>query len=270
MRAARRRLRWWAHHHLPGLQGWFRYYGTRVWFPPGSALVRRAMEQGVYEHANLLLLLRELRPGTTCVDVGASLGLLSVPLLRERPESRVLSLEASPNALPWLRRTREGSAFRERWVIVGKAAGAAPGRLPFFAAAAAEGAYDGLRDTGRGGPGRRLEVEATTVDAEWESLGRPAVSCLKIDVEGGELAVLRGAVGCLARERPFVLLEWNARNLAAHACPPESLLDFAGEAGFSVLSLPAAVPVPDRATLLAQMVFTESFALVPAAAGERR
>ena len=54
---------------------------------------------------------------------------------------------------------------------------------------------------------RSFEVPVTTVDALWAKAGKPAVSALKIDVEGGELEVLRSASALLASQKPAILLE---------------------------------------------------------------
>ena len=88
-----------------------------------------------------------------------------------------------------------------------------------------------------------MEVDLTTLDETWRGLGSPPVSHIKIDVEGAELDVLRGASECLRAERPVVRLEWNAQNLAACDVPPRSLLDFACSQGYKVLSLPHGVAV---------------------------
>src|SRR5262249_34078843 len=45
----------------------------------------------------------------------------------------------------------------------------------------------------------------------------------KIDAEGGELSVLRGARGCLAKFRPVVAFECGARSLAAYGAAPADL-----------------------------------------------
>ncbi len=251
------------HGRVPGFAGWFRYYGTRVHFPPGSLQFREALAQGVYEHANLLLVLRLATPGSWVVEAGANIGLLSVPLLASRSDVRLLSLEPSPNAAPHLLRTREGSGFAERWRVVEKAAAAAPGRREFFTAAPAAGAYDGLRDTGRGGARRMVEVEATTIDAEWEALGRPPVSLVRLDVEGAEAEALAGAGALLRAERPWVLLEWNAENLGAHGCPPGRLLEIAAGWGGRVYAVPGMAPIADGLALAHAMAHTESFLLGP-------
>jgi methyltransferase FkbM-like protein len=52
-----------------------------------------------------------------------------------------------------------------------------------------------------------VEVDATTVDAKWRAAGSPKVSVVKVDVEGGESPVMRGASELLAAQRPALLLE---------------------------------------------------------------
>ena len=52
-------------------------------------------------------------------------------------------------------------------------------------------------------------VEARTLDALVSDGGLPAPSVIKVDVEGSEMAVLRGAIGLLAKHRPVVLCDYN-------------------------------------------------------------
>ena len=61
---------------------------------------------------------------------------------------------------------------------------------------------------------RDVTVAATRLDAALASRLAPAdqVSFVKIDVEGHELAVLRGAAGTIARHRPVLLVETEARH----------------------------------------------------------
>ena len=53
-------------------------------------------------------------------------------------------------------------------------------------------------------------VPVTTLDSE--VLGQPRIDLLKIDVEGWEVDVLRGAAGTLARHRPLVYVEVARQN----------------------------------------------------------
>jgi hypothetical protein len=52
-----------------------------------------------------------------------------------------------------------------------------------------------------------LRVPVTTIDAEWRSRGEPQVALVKLDIEGGELSALRGAVALLQRWHPLLIIE---------------------------------------------------------------
>ena len=256
-------LKRWIYGSCPGFAGSFSYYGTRVFFPKGSHIFEKTCATGIYEKGNLKLLTALVRPGTTYLDVGANIGLLSIPILRYFPTCRVVSFEPSPNALPFLRRTMQGSEFGDRWQVVGKAVGSHPGSLEFFTHSPALGAYDSLRDTQRVGGPVPQTVAVATIDEEWEALGSPIVSMIKIDVEGAEMEALKGAGKCIAAHRPNILLEWNPDNLAAFDCKVETLLTFSEKNGYDVFSVPDLVPVQHAPALKLKMLGTETFLLVP-------
>ncbi len=259
----KRSVKRWLYGSCPGWKGAFPYFGTRVHFPPGSLIFELAMADGIFEHENLKLLQSALRPRTWAFDIGANIGLMSAPLLLTEPTLRVVSVEASPRTAAHLARTIAGSAHRDRWQLVPKALGASEGEIEFFAATGADGVFDGLRDTGRTRGSAMVKVPLTTLDALWQANGRPAVSVVKIDVEGAEADVLRGGRECLVATRPVVLLEWNRQNLAAYNCPPESLLDLAADLRCEILNVPGLAPVTSPASLRLQTGVSETFLLVP-------
>src|SRR5262249_225592 len=159
--------------------GKFHYYGSRIFFPTGSVIFRRLCDQGTYEPEVTKWLCRLATPGKLFIDVGANIGLTSIPILRTVPSARVLSFYPSPSSLPYLERTWQESEFRDRWEVVPKAAGDSVGSVQFCAAIAHNAGFDGLRDTKRGGEKHTVGILQTTVDTEWSRLGRPHVSCMK-------------------------------------------------------------------------------------------
>jgi FkbM family methyltransferase len=255
--------RQWAKYHLYNRRGVFPYFGYRVYFPKGSSAFRAVCEQGIFEAPNVRILQRLYRTGAYMFDVGANLGLMALPVLSSAGESRVVSFEPSPNTVPFLRRTIADSGLGDRWRLVEKAVACTPGNARFSLSAKTEGLYDGLRHTHRTPEARQVEVEVTSLDEEWMSRGCPPVSMIKIDVEGGELDVLRGARECLSRERPHILLEWSDLNLRAYDIPRDALFPFAREYCYVLYALPEMVPITTARDLSLQAIRTESFLMVP-------
>ncbi len=259
----RKTIKKWLYGKCPGFAGSFPYLGTRVFFPKDSLIFHLACEEGIFEIENIGIISRLIAPNTVYFDVGANIGLMAIPILRYCPSCTVVSMEPSPNTIQFLAKTAKKSNYGSRWHIIEKAAGSSVGNIEFHICAAELGALDGLKDTKRAGETNKVSVEITTLDAEWEEMGRPSVSVIKIDVEGAELQVLEGALICIKCERPYIVMEWNRVNLQAYQYPLESLLKFADSIDYQVFSLPYGIHVGNATELEVQMLKTESFLLAP-------
>lgn len=135
----------------------------------------------------------------TVLDVGASSGQFAVFAAARWPRARIVSFEPIPAA-----QARYAAAMRGRAVLHPVAVGAAPGRATLHVAAADDSSsllpiterqiasYPGTQEQ------HTLEVDVVTLD---DHLDRdlPAPWLLKIDVQGFELEVLRGATATLER-----------------------------------------------------------------------
>jgi FkbM family methyltransferase len=193
--------------------------GTAVVTFPGGARLRLDLREslqrdflfGLYDRRELALVREHLRGGDF-VDVGAHVGLYAVAAARQG--ARVLAFEPNPQAREQLQANLALNGIRDA-IVVPKAAAGAPGRAVLHVPATADPSFSSL-DAGRFAEGEPVEVEVTTVDAEVEAEGlSPTV--VKIDVEGGELAVVAGTERTLATHRPTLLVEVSeesARELA--------------------------------------------------------
>jgi FkbM family methyltransferase len=174
---------------------------------------------GAYEDRETAELCRHVRPGSWVFDVGANIGLTSLEFARVA--QRVLAFEPNPPTAERLERNLAANNIGNV-TILRSAVGATSGTVTFH-----ESVQATLSSASVVPPGlvRSFEVPLTTLDDEWIAAGRPAVSVLKIDVEGGEFAVLQGASALLTACHPAILLEaWGAEQLD----PVERLLGAAG------------------------------------------
>jgi FkbM family methyltransferase len=189
-----------------------------VAFPGGMRLkldLRESLQRdflfGLYDQHELRLLRRLLAGGRDFVDVGAHVGMYSVAAaLRLAERGRVLAFEPNPAARAQLEDNLALNGCRNATVspqavsdVVGEALLHVPQTDdPSFSSLAA----------GRFAEGEPVSVETTTLDAEVEALGlTPAL--IKIDVEGGELAVLAGTARTLDA-RPALLIEVGPESAA--------------------------------------------------------
>jgi FkbM family methyltransferase len=151
------------------------------------------------DHLATVLITRLCRPGKTFVDVGAHIGSVLAEVLRNQPSARCVAVEAVPDKAALLRRTFPGVE------VVEAAAGDADGAARFFV---------DVRRPGYSSLGRLAGVEPAGVREIHVSVKRldmvvppDGVDAIKIDVEGAELGVIRGASGILAASRPTIMFE---------------------------------------------------------------
>lgn len=177
---------------------------------------------GGYEDREIAELCKYIPTGGTVLDVGANIGLSAIEFARTAGAGgKVIAFEPHPDTAARLRGNldRNGIGNVE---IVQSAVGAAPGTVTFNESADATLSSATLVPRNLV---RSFDVPLTTIDLTWAASGKPLVSALKIDVEGGELAVLQGATELLARDHPVILLEaWGADQLD----PIHALLTAAG------------------------------------------
>lgn len=255
--------------HSQGETGKITYFGASIYAPRGNYVINMLLDgkDGVYERKTVRRIMNLYRPASFFFDVGTNIGLMSVPVLYEYPDARVVSFEPSPSSIPFLTKTIADSPYRDRWQLVAKAVADQPGTADFCASNGAMGAFDGMRDTDRSEV-KHVErsvapVEVTTLDLEWKALGEPDVSVVKIDVEGAELGVLRGAEKLIGARRPNFVVEWSRRNLPAYGTDFGELFRFAVRHSYLLFTAEEGIPVHSETELKFQMWEHEEFVMIP-------
>jgi FkbM family methyltransferase len=154
-----------------------------------------------------------LRPGDIVVDVGANVGVYAAVAARlVGPEGSVLAFEPLPFPREALLELIHRNGFTQVRVLP-FAVGASEGSMELHVTAGASGLTSAYARDNASVP---VEVERTTLDAVVEKSGGPPPKLLKIDVEGFEFEVIKGAARLLTTENaPLVLFESNPELLAS-------------------------------------------------------
>jgi FkbM family methyltransferase len=204
-------------------------------------LFKRIVEtQSFYEKDLLEYMYSLLRNSTTrktlAIDVGANIGNHSI-FMRSFLSDYLIAIEPNAKILPFLRRNL--SMNINNYAIydcaVGEANATATLVLP-------EGAKNniGMARVSFNGNGNTVQIyPLDSIVDKWQQSRREQcnVSVIKIDVEGMELAVLKGAVKTITKYKPHIFVE------AATAEEYRKLNDYLQGLGYRKLSKWAATPV---------------------------
>lgn len=203
---------------------------------PWIDVAGRAISQdGWYEPDTVRILSTLLAPGMTFLDIGAAFGqytLLAAGAVGNT--GKVHAFEPDPVSFDWLsrnvRRNRLSNVTAAQ-IALGDTAGA----LNLYI-----GAPDNLGTTSLRRPynysGRTARVDVVPLDSYLERVGLDRVDVIKIDVEGAESLVFRGA-GKLLSARPAIVIEFEESNQVRFGSSCAGLARMLIEKGYKLESI---------------------------------
>jgi FkbM family methyltransferase len=174
--------------------------------------------EGPWEPADLAFVLDHLRTGGTFHDIGANLGWYSLNVMLKTPASAIC-FEPQPDRL-----YRNLALNRVEAKVFAVALGPGEGSVAMTREHKAEN-YVSERGS--------LRVPLRTLDQLVAEHGLPPPTLIKLDVEGFEHFVLRGAERTLAKHQPTILCEVNGLGEARFGVQDCVLMDFLGKLGYN-------------------------------------
>jgi FkbM family methyltransferase len=170
-----------------------------------------------YDRHTAEIMTRALSPASNCVDVGAHRGSILEHIVRIAPEGRHFAFEPLPELADRL--ARRFPQVRVHQVAVSDSRG----ETSFYHVVDQPG-YSGLRRLGKI-PGsstvREIKVRAEPLD-DLLPADLP-IAFLKVDVEGAQLQVLRGAEHTIERWKPLIVFEHGMSALMAYGTSSEMI-----------------------------------------------
>lgn len=173
---------------------------------------RRIFWMGFYNDEIAILLARILKPGMTVFDIGANIGEVTfIAVKHVGAGGQVFSFEPVDKIADQLTRHVElnniKNVFVERYAL----GESISNDVPIYSSSGqiAEESNEGLGSI-FAGDSREVPLQSirmTTMDFWLGMHPEVHVDLIKIDIEGAELACLRGAVNTLMRMRPLIIVE---------------------------------------------------------------
>jgi len=189
---------------------------TRWWALFGA--IRRNPETAAADANDVIaerLITRLAAPGKVFADVGAHIGSMLSQVRRFDPSVDVVAFEAEPDkaralqqAFPWCK-------------VFAVAVGEAQGEVVLTVNDDTSG-YNSIV-SGRVVGGRQIPVPLATIDS---LVGDEEIDAMKVDVEGAELGVFRGAAGLIDRARPTIMFESVGEGANSLGFSPEAIWDW--------------------------------------------
>ena len=185
-----------------------------------------------YDRLTKLVLKKVITSDSNCIDVGCHKGEILDEILKHAPNGKHLAFEPIPTFFEALKKNYQDKATIYPYALSDK-----KGSTTFHFVKNAP-AYSGIkkRDYAVESPDiEKIQVEMIPLDDLIPADYQPHF--IKIDVEGGEFGVLKGAQKTLEKSKPVVLFECGLGASEHYGTTPEALHDYLATLNYSIYLL---------------------------------
>lgn len=188
----------------------------------GSAIYWR----GAHDWAPIFVLEKYLNPGDTFIDVGANQGEYSLWAARKTgAKGKVVAFEPMQQLFNQLTENIQlNKQFQKTIKPVKLGLSDKKETVTLYASADSNEGTNTIYNSDKFNI-ETGKIQLDTLDKQVKELKISQVNFLKIDVEGAELQVLKGALDTLHQHRPILMLEVNKDACIAGGYQPEDILD---------------------------------------------
>ena len=204
--------------------------GDLIYVDPQDETVSANLIAHGHWEKNVTKVVRDLvRPGATVVEVGANLGYYTLLMARRVGDAgKIYSFEANPQMANLTRKSVNLNGLANRVELINKAASDQVGSLAFMISRQYAGS--GHLQV----PQSYIATDQTTLTVETQPLDDLPIEradVIRLDAEGSEPLILRGATRLLAYPDVVVCMEWSPIQMCCRASVPE-LVEWLSGLGF--------------------------------------
>lgn len=187
--------------------------------PREESVCAHLIAHGSWEPWTNDVVLALLAQGDHVLEVGAHVGFYTLGMAHKvGPSGSVTSLEANPRLAALADRTLRFNGYANWARIIQKAASDVAGAVRFsISRQFGGGGHLYVWDDAFGADTEILDVEAVRLD----DLDIPAPRFIRLDAEGSEILILRGAERLLERQDVILCMEWDIIQMVSRGDPAE-------------------------------------------------
>ncbi|NPV51605.1 MAG: FkbM family methyltransferase [Candidatus Methanofastidiosum sp.] len=205
-----------------------------VRFSSGSAFL---LYFGKYEIEEIDLIKKFVKPGMTVFDIGANVGYISLLMANLiGSNGKLFSFEPNPNIYSLLNENIEINPILNDGRIITEqiALSTSDDKMKFFCPIEGHEGLGGLKDTKRAPLEKVIEVNVKKLDDYVTENNIKNIDFIKMDVEGGELDVIKGGLKTIETMKPIILFEATDLNTTPYNYKVKDLILFLEEFGYNV------------------------------------
>lgn len=203
--------------------------------PHKGSLTRALVRRGGWEPLQTKLFRELIKPGDLVIDAGANFGHYALSASNiVGPKGQVIAFEPHPATFDQLQANCD-LLPTSNVVAVQAGLGSEDGAQEFYTDSANPGGHSYLPWNLRSEADESSSVRVYSLDSYLATGEYPgAVSVIKIDVQGFEANVLKGAAGTIDRDRPAVFCEITPQALDRAGSSVDEVLEFFRDRGYSM------------------------------------
>ncbi len=238
-------------------------YGYYLFHNKNNSLIKRGelYEPELQQALLNLFVLNKLRNTKNIfADVGANIGLHTAFVKKFYPDMEIMAFDPSPFSAMYLDLTLQLNKITnvkfEKFALSDK-----NGKLDFYSFGE-ESSADALKNTNRVHGVKPIVIEVETKKLDEVTFGSSKPTVIKMDCEGAELNILKGAINILKQTRPLIILEIHPINKKAFHVTNEDIFFFVEEMNYILLSLKFDILDLEKFSAM-QNSYEENYILLP-------
>lgn len=197
---------------------------------PTEHIQQQLFWYGHYEKELGELLKKIVRPGDVFLDLGANIGYFSLLVAINSPSANIISFEPAKDLFHYMNDNISLNNIKNVSAI-NAAAGEINEEKDLFISSPDNSGMSSFHQP-ENYSGKKERVKVLSMDEWFKTSGLSKIDIIKLDIEGSELAALKGMKEILQKQKPVLIVEVNPETLSMFNLRPSDIYDYLKQLNF--------------------------------------